>query len=67
MGILGVRICPNCGSEEVMMVAGGITGSWMCKKCGYSGSVFPEKEIVGGDLKDRKKGRIKNNNDTKGD
>ncbi len=48
--MIGKKFCPKCRSEEVMMVAGGITGSWMCKKCGFSGSIFPEKEIVGGDM-----------------
>ena len=52
-----VKICPNCGSEDVYMVAGGVTGGWMCKKCGHMGPVF-EKEIVGKEQRD-KKGRKK--------
>ena len=44
------KICPNCGSDDVTMVAGGITGNWMCKRCGYQGSVL-EKEIVGKEMK----------------
>jgi len=28
------------------MVAGGVTGTYMCRNCGFSGSVFPEKEIL---------------------
>jgi len=28
------------------MVAGGITGGWMCKNCGYIGAIL-EKEIIG--------------------
>ena len=48
--MLAKKFCPNCRSEEVMMVAGGITGAWMCKNCGFSGSVFPEKEIFGGNM-----------------
>ena len=44
--MLTKKICPNCGSEDVIMVAGGITGQWMCKSCGYMGSVL-EKEIIG--------------------
>lgn len=44
--MLGKKFCPKCRSEDIAMVAGGITGSWMCKKCGFSGSVFPEREIV---------------------
>ena len=39
------KICPNCGSEEVYMIAGGMTGAWMCKSCGLIGPVF-EKEII---------------------
>jgi len=48
--MLTIKICPNCGSDEVEMIAGGITGSWMCKHCGFSGSIFPEKVIAGGEI-----------------
>ena len=47
------KFCPQCGSEDVYMMAGGITGSWMCKKCGHQGPVLEkeifdsEKELVG--------------------
>ncbi len=46
--MIGKKFCPNCGGDDVEMVAGGITGAWMCADCGYSGSIFPEKPIVGG-------------------
>ncbi len=45
--VLKVRICPKCGSDDVQMVAGGAIGMWICKKCGFSGSIFPEKPILG--------------------
>jgi len=45
--MVGKKFCPRCQSEEVQMIAGGTVGTWMCKKCGFSGSVFPEMEIVG--------------------
>lgn len=45
MGILAKKFCPECGSEEVQMVAGGITGGWMCRDCGYTGQC-PEKPLV---------------------
>src|SRR3989344_2892271 len=45
--MIGKRFCPNCGSDNVEMVAGGMTGSFMCNDCGFSGSVFPERPIVG--------------------
>ena len=51
------KFCPRCGSEEVEMIAGGITGTWMCRKCGFSGAIFPEKEIVGKDSKLSKGGK----------
>lgn len=47
------KICPNCGSEEVYMIAGGMTGTWMCKSCGHIGPVF-EKEIIGSEQKTKK-------------
>tara|TARA_Y100000034_G_scaffold136481_1_gene213176 strand:+ start:3637 stop:3804 length:168 start_codon:yes stop_codon:yes gene_type:complete len=48
--MVAVKFCPKCKSEDVMMVAGGEIGIWMCKKCGFRGSVFPEKEILGGTI-----------------
>jgi ribosomal protein L37AE/L43A len=39
------KFCANCGSEDVHMVSGGITGQWVCKKCGHIGPVL-EKEII---------------------
>ena len=42
---MGRKFCPRCGSEDVNMAAGGITGTWKCEKCSYIGSIFPEKEI----------------------
>jgi ribosomal protein L37AE/L43A len=42
---VNIKICPNCGSKEVYMIAGSMTGTWMCKNCGHVGPVF-EKEIV---------------------
>ena len=44
------KICPNCGSEDVFMIAGGVIGNWMCKKCGYTGAIL-EKEILGREQK----------------
>jgi transposase-like protein len=43
---MGIKFCPNCGSEEIMLAAGGITGGFVCKNCGFSGSIFPEKIIT---------------------
>lgn len=42
MKMLGKKFCPECGSENVDMVAGGVTGSWVCADCGFVGA-FPEK------------------------
>lgn len=44
--MIKMHVCPNCGSHDVYMVAGGTTGTWACKDCGYRGAVF-EKEIIG--------------------
>lgn len=48
--MLTKKFCPRCGSENVQVIAGGIIGTWMCADCGFSGSVFPEKEIIGKNL-----------------
>ena len=50
--MIGKKFCPSCGGDNVEMVAGGMTGAWMCVDCGYSGSIFPEKPIVGSKLSD---------------
>jgi ribosomal protein L37AE/L43A len=55
MGIMSVKMCPKCESEDVQMMAGGTTGTWMCKKCGFYGSIFPEKEILGKEIEEEEK------------
>jgi ribosomal protein L37AE/L43A len=44
--------CPQCGSGEVEMIG---SGAFMCKACGYSGSVH-ETPLVGGEVTVSKKG-----------
>ena len=39
-----IKFCPRCKGRELELVAGGNIGMKECKKCGYTGSVFPEKE-----------------------
>lgn len=56
-----MKICPKCGSTEVIPSVGGITGSWKCKKCGFSGTIFPEVEKLGKE----KKRKIKRENEKK--
>ena len=53
MSMMTRKFCPQCGSEEVALAAGGLTGTYVCKKCGYVG-IFPEKEFI-----DRTMGRKK--------
>jgi len=40
-----IKFCPKCRGEEIGMIAGGLIGLWECKKCGFSGTIFPEKEV----------------------
>ena len=40
-----VMFCPKCEGTEVEFEAGGITGRYVCKKCGFVGNLFPEKEV----------------------
>jgi len=55
-----MRFCPNCGNDEIILVAGGNLGMYECKNCGFRGAIFPEatkKEIekIRGEInKDRK-------------
>jgi len=40
------KTCPNCGSEDVESVAGDNKGTYRCPDCSYSGSLFPERQIL---------------------
>lgn len=51
-----IKKCPKCGSYNIVMDIGGITGTWKCKACGYVGSFFLEKEIDEEELKKQQKG-----------
>ena len=46
MAIIAKKFCPECGSENVDMVAGGVMGTYACNDCGFTGA-FPEKPLVG--------------------
>lgn len=38
-------LCPSCGSREIYPVAGGYIGPvYLCKACGYRGSLVLEAE-----------------------
>lgn len=40
-----LKTCPQCGSTEINLYMGGITGSqYKCKRCDYLGSVILETE-----------------------
>lgn len=38
--------CPNCKSSNIFLFAGGITGSYQCKDCGYVGPIVIEKNSI---------------------
>jgi predicted RNA-binding Zn-ribbon protein involved in translation (DUF1610 family) len=40
------KSCPKCGSERIDFYAGGLTGSYHCKKCGYMGPIIVEEDDV---------------------
>ncbi|MDD1652534.1 MAG: hypothetical protein LUO86_05830 [Methanomicrobiales archaeon] len=51
--------CPSCGSEEIYVETGGVTGNiYRCKRCGYRGPLVLEvdEEIPGPEGKKRKDG-----------
>ncbi len=37
-----IIVCPVCYSTDITLDTGGITGKYMCKNCGYVGSVVLE-------------------------
>lgn len=39
-----VKFCPKCEGKEIDIVAGGHFGLYECKKCGFRGASFPEKD-----------------------
>lgn len=39
-----IKFCPKCKNTEIIMIAGGISGIFECKKCKFRGSIFPERE-----------------------
>jgi predicted RNA-binding Zn-ribbon protein involved in translation (DUF1610 family) len=38
------KICPECGSSEIILNAGGKTGKYECKNCGYVGVIIIEED-----------------------
>ncbi len=41
-----VLLCPQCGSANIVLVAGSITGQvYHCRKCDYVGSLVFETEL----------------------
>ena len=37
------KFCPSCKGTRITAFAGGATGMWQCKDCGFLNAVFPEK------------------------
>lgn len=47
--MITIKKCPKCFSTEIDYFAGGLTGQYHCKKCGYVGPIIIEEE----DIKDK--------------
>jgi hypothetical protein len=43
---MGIKRCPKCRSTKVDFYAGGLTGSYHCKVCGYIGPILLEEEDI---------------------
>jgi 2,3-bisphosphoglycerate-dependent phosphoglycerate mutase len=43
--------CPNCKSSNIFLFAGGITGTYQCKDCGYTGPVIIKDAVMESSLK----------------
>ncbi len=37
-----ILVCPVCKSKDIVLDAGGYTGKYKCKNCGYVGSLIIE-------------------------
>ncbi len=41
-----VRLCPQCGSAKIVLIAGSIMGQiYHCEKCDYVGSLVFETDV----------------------
>jgi predicted RNA-binding Zn-ribbon protein involved in translation (DUF1610 family) len=42
-----VRLCPQCGSARIVLIAGSILGQvYHCQKCDYVGSLVFETDVA---------------------
>lgn len=41
---MNIKACPKCGSREVILADGGITGKYKCLNCGYIGPIIIESD-----------------------
>lgn len=54
----GVKVCPECGSTDIspMTMTGYITQpTYVCNKCGFQSTIFPEVEMS--DIKGKEEGK----------
>ena len=59
-----ILVCPVCKSREVELDAGGYTGKYFCKNCGYVGSYV--LEMTEGEYKEmREKEKFERKEDVK--
>jgi transposase-like protein len=40
-----MKKCPKCKSENITLHAAGHTGQYLCKDCGYTGSLILEEDL----------------------
>lgn len=52
------KTCPKCGSQDVLPAYKGITESWICRNCGFTGNMI-SKPIIGREQKSDKDGEYK--------
>ena len=62
-----IRICPNCGSDNIDWVLPGYNHTWFCKSCGYSGFTIKGNEElikeINKSYNEKLKGKELDNND----
>ncbi len=58
-----IKFCPKCGYSEIILFIGGKFGTiYKCKKCGYRGVLFPERNINPNKNPNNKKTRLNKQN-----
>jgi len=52
--MLAKKVCPKCGSDDVVVLSKGSMNVWKCRNCGFVGNMI-DKPIVGKEIGEKKR------------